>query len=591
MRAAAGLVVFALALASAACSASLIAGGHSDAGPHNDGAAGNDAPSDGGPCQVTLNFTPSSPLSNTTVTATATLRNAGSNIPTYTWSVSFEGSKVTTSPNGSSINFLPEMAGIYVVDVDPAITGCAPAIDQLTVGQTAGMLVDYLGVVIPPLTLAPPQQTLFDIAGSANLPIETGLRVTGTITDSTGSGISAYVRFMPPGEPHAVIETFTASDGTFGPFQMLGQPSYTALIVPAVPGLAPVATTWTPNVTTAVAVATGTAIAGTVLDPTGAPLAGASVQLTDGTVPSTIATTNASGAFTVLGSYASGASVTATVTPPSGRGLPALSARVTFGAMQVQYAPTLATCGVGGIAVQRAGVNQPSVGVTFVGAVATAGTITVGGVATPATGSVQIATTTSATGTLPTLAVPKAQLSAVVAVAPSQGDYAVASVDLSACSTATIAAPPPQPISATITDATGNPLAGVLARWMPDGALAASGALELDATTGSAGALSAGLASGGQYDLLLNDPQGRAAPVLISSLTGTSVPASLPMTKAIVLQGTVSGLGSASIPNIPIQIYCASASCMTTGNGPVLPIAQTVTNASGGFQVAIPSSM
>jgi hypothetical protein len=556
---------------------------------NSDAATGQDSPGGGdAACSPTIMFAPLMPESASTIRAIGSVGGVG--VPTYTWSVSFEASPVATTPaqpDDSQIDFFAQQAGVYTVELNAGL-GCPPAIVNLNVGQAGGVLVDYIEAVFPPATLAPPQSTEFQIAGGANvnrpIPIDPGLAVTGTITNGSGSGISAYVRFTPSAEQHAVIETFSAVDGTFA-LRMLGQP-YTALVVPAVPGIAPALATWTPGVTQSIALAAGSAFTGTVLGPSGAPVVGATVQLSDGTVPSTIATTASNGSFTVLGSYTSGTTVTVSVTPPAGQGLPSLSGSVPVGTLQVQYASTLATCSASGIVVSRGGAALANVGVTLVSTLASAGTITSGATQATASGVVQIATTTNASGALPALAVTKAPLSAVVAAVPANNDYAVVATDFSACAVTSIVAPALVPVLATVTDASNTPLGGVLARWLPDGALALAGVSELDVSTASGGALAAALASGGQYDLVLGDPMGRAAPVLVSAVTATSVPATIALTKALQLSGTVSVTGDANpVPGVAIQVFCATCS---GGNGPTRPIAETATNGASSFLVAIP---
>jgi hypothetical protein len=555
-----------------------------------DAAAGDAAGGADASCSPTLTFNPSAPDSASTVRAIASF-GCGVGVPTYTWSVSFEGSTVATTPvqpDDSQIDFFAQMAGVYTVEVNSGLVGYSPLIANLNVGQAGGVLADYIEAVFPPATLAPPQSTEFQIAGGANvnrpIPIDPGLAVTGTITNASGSGVAAYVRFMPNAEQYAVIETFSASDGTFA-LRMLGQP-YSALVVPAVPGLAPALATWTPGVTQTIALGAGSAITGTVLGPSGAAVVGASVQLSDGTVPSTIATTASDGSFSVLGTYTSGTTVMVSVAPPAGQGLPSLSASVPVGSLQVKYASTLATCSASGIAVSRGGAALANVGVTLVGTLASAGTVISGATQATASGVVQIATTTTAAGALPAVPVTKAPLSAVVAAVPANNDYAVVATDFSACGVTTIVAPALVPVAATITDALGNPLAGVLARWLPDAALALAGVSELDVSTSSGGAFATSLASGGQYDLLLGDPMGRAAPVLVSGVTPLAVPASIALTKALQLSGTVSVSGDANpVPGVAIQVFCATC---TGGNGPTRPIAETATNAASTFLVAIP---
>jgi hypothetical protein len=366
---------------------------------------------------------------------------------------------------------------------------------------------------------------------------------------------------------------------------LLGQP-HQVLIVPAAAGLAPVLASWSTTSSNDFALTAGKTVTGTVLDSAGVALAGAQVQLTSGGVPSSLATTAANGTFTIHDSFAAGAQVAVDVAPPAGRGLARLAATGAIDLtkpLQIRYAAQT-TCNVGGASVQRAGVNQPNAEVTLVGALAgTAGTVTAG-IAVNATGAIKIAATADATGKLPSTLAPRVALSAVVALAPA--DLAVTAVNLATtCPPAAIAAP----VETTATGKTVDPaqaaLGGVHVEATGVGALAGMSPVQTAST--STGAYMIALATGGHYDVRFVDPFGRAAPLVVANATAAALPATATLAPAIQASGHVGVSGGANpVVGASIQILCTGAGC--TGVAAQQPIAETATDATSHYVVAVP---
>ncbi|HUJ59447.1 MAG TPA: carboxypeptidase-like regulatory domain-containing protein [Kofleriaceae bacterium] len=543
-------------------------------------------PGDAGGCSVMLSYTTPA-YTGQLVTVTSTVDGAFG-VPTYSWQLTFGGTaqSFTTAPDGTSISFTPAVAGVYTATLDlSGPTSCPEASTPINVMVPGGNTANYRLHVVPAPSVAPPQEQIIVVHGGADfdqpIALMQGLSVGGMVSNGA-TGVPAYLKFMPVATPDAYVETFSASDGTFTAL-LLGQ-SHQVLIVPEVSGLAPILATWQPGTGT-LPVGPGTTIDGTVKDGGGAAVAGATVQLSSGGVPSTLATTAADGSFTIHAAFTQGAQVTVDVTPPAGRGLPRLSATAAFtltSSLQIKYA-SLATCDLGGVAIQRGGANQANAQLVVVGTLAAvAGTVTWGAAAN-ATGTVQIAASADATGKLPSTLAPRAQLSAVVRVAGN--DVAVSSIDLTTCPGTAIDAPAQTTVAGTITDATKTiALSGARVEATPTGALAQAGQLAVETTANGSGAFSIALATGGTYDVRFVDPMGRGAPLVENGVTAAGVATAPALPKALHVSGLVSVAGAGSVVGASIQILCAAC----TGIDATVPIAETATDATSHFETTVP---
>jgi hypothetical protein len=299
------------------------------------------------------------------------------------------------------------------------------------------------------------------------------------------------------------------------------------------------------------------------------------VQLVSGGVPSTVATTDSGGNFSVLASFGSGASTTVSVVPPATSGLARMSATVTLGSsVPIAYA-SATPCDLAGATIQRGGVGQAGAQVTIVGGVASPGTIA----GTAATGTVIASATANASGVLPSLPVPNATgLSAVVQIAPN--DLAVVAV---ACGVSTITAPAEVGNAGGVTTNSAA-LANARVEATPAGALALATLVPIDATTGSDGSFAMQLASGATYDVRVADPRG--AP--FEALGVSSVPASIALGKPLVISGTIS-VGPTDLAGAAVEVLCASCSGVEADR----PIAQAASDEQGHYQLAVadPGSM
>jgi hypothetical protein len=567
----------------AACGALKAPNGNSDAAPGD--APSLDAPlSDAPPtCDVVISSVdPAMPIADPAATVRAQASVVGGAVvPHYTWTILHDGVDVATTsvwPDGSQVEFVAATGGPYSLTVHAA--GCPDAFTTVPVATT-GQITDYQLRVVPPSTVAPPQQIVKGIqAGpppNGDYPLLAGQAFPGTVMNGS-AGVPAYLRFVPAGwTPLVYIETFSGTSGAYS-VNLLASLQHQVLVVPMVAGLAPTLLPWDVTTTT-LTVGAGTAVSGTVKDGAGNPLAGAQVQLQAGGVPSSLATTAANGSFTVRTAFGSATTFDVQVTPPAGHGLPVLAATVTATTtLAIQYAAA-ATCDLAATPVQRGAAAEPGAHVTIVGTIAGAGTIA----GTSAAGTVRITATADGTAHLPSTPVPRAVLSAVVDL--GAGDLAVVGVNTSACTAQTINAPARLIAHGVTEDSGGNALSGARIEAVPTGALALAGTPNVEGSSDATGTFDLSLSSGGQYNITFSDPSGRSAPVVLGGATPGSLPATLRLGKAVFLSGNVTiDLNGHATPVAGASVQALCLSCSPS----VLPVALTVTAQDGLYTLGIP---
>jgi len=562
--------------------------GNTDGNIHPDGGFNSDAnPS----CGITITFSPDEPIASPSIPirVSTNISNA-SGVVTYTWSVrdtSFAPVPFTSeASDDSQINFYAPNPGPYYVDVSIGNSpiGCSYQSGSVNVSApNANTAVYRLRTVAG--AVAPPQESIIQIKGGADMArsiaLDPGLVASGTVIDTVGNGIQAYLKFMPLATPNAYSELFSATSGYYS-LRLMGI-NHSVLVVPAVAGLAPKLIAW--DVTTStLQVGAGTGVTGIVRAPGGAGLAGAKVQLYAGIVPSTIATTAADGSFSLRADFPLNAMVTVKVTPPATSGLPRLDATAVFSLgqpFQIGYASSIATCDLANVPVRRGGSALGGAKVFVVGA-STGGVVTAG-VTTSATGTVHVVATADGTGRLPSMLVPRASLSAVTEV--SMTDHAVSALDTSACSVAQVDAPAMVNISGTTRAIDNSPIDGVRIEASPLAALSLAGILPVQATSAANGSFNVLVPSGGRFDVRFTDPKARGAPLVTLNVTSAGIPTNAVLPKALTISGDVSLLNITNpVIGASVQVLCATC----TGLDATRPIAETATDSQSKYRIAVP---
>jgi hypothetical protein len=551
---------------------------------------GPDAP---GGCQVSLEYAPAFPVAgpSTMITVVSTVLNAPGTL-TYNWHVRFKNVAITFSRENDhkQIVFNAAEPGIYSVDLE--VTGsstfCSPITVMINVGASgARNRLVRLHVVAPPGRDAVPVDEPVMIPGGADLELQdatvvaAGMRMNPIVSGPNGP-LPAYLRFIPNGEPDAIIEAFSDSNGATS--VVLDTAMYTVLIVPSRPD-APARriVNWTAANPFLVADA-GVAVNGELRDPANAAIAGAKVQLSIDGVPSTLATTAADGRFHLLAPSATGP-VTVEVVPPEATGLPRLSATSSMfdlaAVMEIRYAASLARRDLAGTRMLRDGAPVGA-RVSVVGSLEEAGTVTAGtGAPVAAAGEVRVTASTDGSGALPTMRVPAATLSAVIEVAP--GDLAVVALDTTGDVPASLDAPALAPLAITVMNEDTTALPGAMLDLVPVGALAMAAVPVLHVTADADSAIHAAIAAGGRYDLRFRDPAGRGASLVVTDRTATTIEPSYQLPPKLQLSGRVTYKGQ-PLANASLQILCMDC----TGIERARPIAETVSNATGRFTLAVP---
>jgi len=577
-----------LALALAAC------GGSDNGIPSTDADVGDGGTGDASPtCGINVTFEPPMPYAfpGARVRAVAHVSNAPG-VLSYTWQI---------KRNGVTINFTNAAPDMSAVDFDASVAESYEAIVQIggtsetcpVSPHTVNVLVPganstqvRMRVYPPPTVAAPPNEKLVLVNGGANMSIGVFTVDPGVLVNGAASA-QAYVRFIPVVARDAYVETFTNSSGAFT-VRVLNQP-HDVLVVPLVAGFAPrLIANWLPG--SNLMIDAGTAISGVVRDPGNNLLAGAQVQLVIGGVPTTLATTDGNGAFTVRASTTSGVA-SIEVTAASSTGLPRLvasSAAFDFGQqVQIAYDAGIAIRDVGGSVVRRSGAAQGSALVTIVGTFANAGTVTTGATVVAATGEVRASATALGTGALPMLRAPDELLFAVVS--PSAGDVTMSPLDLRGAVPATIDAPPMTAAQVQLRNTSNAPLPGAIFEAVPRANLAMSGLGTVRVVADGSGNVTATLAPGATYDFHYSDPRGHetsrlAGPATEADKTAADLPAAYNLPKALEVKGALALAGNPQpIGNAAVQILCATC----TGTARALPLAEGASSSAGAFAVAV----
>lgn len=539
------------------------------------------SPPDAGGCGIALAITPDQPIASPTTLITVTASApSGEQGLAYVWKVTRGAEAVTFSASptstGATIEFIADTPGVYTIEATPdrVCAGSARTISVLAPSSDTGFV--RLRAVAPQDVAAAPLDVVFglppgtDSYDVGDLVIEPGVTVTAKVSGPAG-GVAGYVRFSPNGMPDAMVEAFADASGTVR--AGLSTQPHTVMVVPATAALAPRRfLQWTPAQPAPLVLDAGTARHGTVLDAAGSGLAGATVQLTYNGLPSTVATTDARGRFTV-GMTELGAT-TVSVAPPASSGLARLTGAFSEDTT-VRYA-SVELRDLAGVIVRGHGAALANTEVTIVGTLESAGTV--GGAS--ARGDVRLHARTSASGALPALTVPAKPLWLVVA-GPTGATFAP--LDLSVAVPAAANTLDAVPWTAVVLGHDALPLNGAVVDLAPTGPLALAGAPALQLRANAAGEIHGVTPPGAHYDLRFRDPLGRAAPLVLLDRD----PATLAMhtlSAARTVHGRLRVRNAGPLAGGAVQLMCMSC------DGPerARPIVEALSDATGAFTLAVP---
>jgi hypothetical protein len=564
-----------------------------DATSHNDAAPASDAQPFG--CVVRFAVEPAMPVIDDEVTVSAVVERAtGPVVPVWTVRDVNRGLvEPRVGRDGESVVFRVTAVGTYEVELDLGIaSGCSVAQKLVGVRQPGAARAQWwLQVVFPDRVRVPPleQRVWIEAGGALELRAEEALVVDLPVVDAAGAPVPATVRWSrQPGtrQPFAVpVEAATDGEGRVHAL-LRDHADYNVLIVPRCPDPGPcvVAPTvyrgWAIGDEPLVADA-GQELTGTVLGPTGDPLAGARVALTVDGVPSTVGTSAADGSFAVRTSRLGRARV---VVAPDGGGLPRLEAGLEVVAGQsltVRYA-LLATRALTGARIRRDGEAYAGARLTVVADIAAAGTIAQGAASVTAPGRFVASQVTGPDRALLPLVAPA--VPATIVVEPVFLQHTVLAVDLGASAPSAFDGVAPATLRGRVSAPDGGDPGPVRIRAVPTGALAAATGIAAGALTAQDGSFSLDVASGGSYELVATDPGERFAESARVAAAAGTVP-DLPLRAAVAIDGTLVAEGALDdLRGASIALRCLEC----TGAEVSRAVAVTLVGSAGRFRLMAP---
>ncbi|MEM9487805.1 MAG: carboxypeptidase-like regulatory domain-containing protein, partial [Myxococcota bacterium] len=357
----------------------------------------------------------------------------GSGFEEYQWYVSHEDAVITADSAEPSVTFVAELAGVYQIVLDGS-KGIQCDSDQLSLNVEASNARQqrYRLRAIPDSTLraAPTERELTVVGGANNywgaLVLRGDDSLSGTVRDSDGAILPAFVRVQTEAG-QVVGEAVTDGAGRFEIFAEAD--AYELVVIPADNLTAPRSFQVTAPADDAYIIDRGEPVSGVVRDGAGNPLSGARVSVNMDDLPSTLASTDDSGAFTVYARPTTGAALAVVVTPPADSGLPvaelAGEAGLQFGneALVIEYSAALSTRAVSLPVHSSDGSPAPAMtrAIWTAEPITGAATVRVGPVSAPAMGRVLLSAEVGTDGATDEIHLP-AGLYTVVVEPPSSSD-------------------------------------------------------------------------------------------------------------------------------------------------------------------------
>ena len=537
---------------------------------------------------------------------------------TWTWTVTYadgNGTQIPTkpygvdgAPPGTVVEFPVENPGLY--QIAASVTGdvrCSITTQVLTAVASTGLSFTFRTTT----NLYPVQETSVMPSSQPGtmLPLSQGQSVAlQPVDDTYGQLLPSYVRITGPTTSFDI-----EGDTTRTPLAAVLLPfvSYDVLIVPQgafaplLLSLNPTSSNWRPIVDPGIDVVAQTLAADD------SPVANARLLLKRGSVPSTLATSDAAGLVRV---QARAGSLTATFVPPDGSGLPVATTKDPF-ALTASGLPTLEmrwdAVAPGTLAVQVVGpdgatpVGNAAVWLSSLPSSQRAGVLGIGDSLTlEAQASVASSATTGDDGRATFPPFPAGNYALTIVPPGSAGPAAVTTVPTivavgAASQTITLA-------SKVLLKGTLRPLpasAGALVRAVDVGTTAKDSApatpttgLSVSTQAASDGTFSLSVDPDRDYELILQPVPnsgtsvGRAV-VKASSTSTTSNLGVITLPAGQLYQGTVMLTDTTTpraVPNAFIQVYCASSAIGCVD--PTVSLAEATSLGDGSFSLILPQS-
>ncbi len=530
---------------------------------------------------MTVTIAPREVLAPTVVTLEGRIESSGAiGAETFTWLVDGEPERVRLLDlQGKRAELEIPAAGSYEVELrgSKGDSRCRDAAEQIVAGVGDAEAKTYRLRFVPAVGQAAPiQEQRLTVTTAGDFPVgdrglDNGVLLRGSVT-ADDAPVAAYVRATPVAGGVAV-EGFAAADGQFALRVVGGR--HEVLVVPVAPTLAPrLQRDVDPAAALEVDVAGGSLVRGSVVDATGAALAGAAVSLHVEGVPSTLGETGADGRFAVRTHSVVGA-VAVAVAPSLESGLPELyleSDAVELTA-PLEIAFTIANSNIIAPVLRDAmGEVAGSVRALWIAAeLPAAGTIA----GLPAAGSIRRAAQSGADGRLSPVRLPSAVYSLVTR---GSGHTSLQEVNLAAAPSELTLAPPTR-VMGRVLGSDGEPAAGAQVTAVPLGLLTATEAIGAEADSDGHFALS--LAANASYELIITAPGARLRAPLSAPALGDIV---LPRAQRLVGRVSIPGQ-SGGAAGVAVIVLCGSC------EGPQAdrPLGEAVTDAQGRFAVSLPS--
>ncbi|HET6284687.1 MAG TPA: carboxypeptidase-like regulatory domain-containing protein [Polyangia bacterium] len=570
-------------------------------------------------CHVEI--TPQSPTSFDGLTAGpgAKLRVRGevTGLPsasfTWAWDVAFaDGSAVThvqpPSSDASVIEFSMALPGTYTVTVELAGSARFCGGERTVVAQRPGAkLTSFRFRFVPPADSDPPQEREIQIAGGTpsggnHLVLLPGTLVPFDPRDQAGGApLPAYVR-VTDGAHRIVAEAHVGSNGQAANLRLMSG-AFDMLVIPD-GDYAPVLLAGRQASELAaqmpMMIDKGMALSGQVVDASG-PVSNAKVVMRAGTLPSTLAVTGPTGAFTVRVAPGSTYGMTITRGDEAGRTIEAVmpaTPGITVGAVGPQPAldvrmSAFSTAGLSlNLMASETGSLSASARVLVETAASLEGlvTLTMGTITRPAVLKVRGEVAPKADGSVALVGLPRARYKATVfpgALNSFDAVTTIADLDLTAGNLAARTVMLKRKVTLT-----GKLLPGAQAGGLPITAVDLLGdfPIAVPGSANDAGIWSLRVNPERTYSLRVQPQPGRMlartnfGPVPVLA-TDTAV-ADQRMPPALLYAGTVMDHSVQGIDRALIQVFCIASSpdCADTET----PIAETVTVSDGSFQLLLP---